>query len=221
MKPLAFLLQKEALLRWRAPVRAVAVFAFGVTTLLLFSFAAGPDPQSLRAHAAGFLWVALLLCSALTIAESFQDETENEALEGILLLPAPPAAVYCGKALMNAAQLALIGLSLTPAMLALFDARIERLAAFVAIVVLGSIGLAVPGTLYGAMTARARSRQMLLPLLLFPLVVPVLIAAVKASALLMTSDPTKELSSWLTLLAGFDVIYAALGGLLFEHVVED
>jgi heme exporter protein B len=218
---LAVLLHKEVLLRWRSPVRAVAIFAFGVTTLLLFSFGAGPAPQSLREHAAGFLWVALLLCSALTLAESFHDETEDGALEGILLLPTDPAAIYYGKALTNAALLALLGFLLTPVMLAMYDARIDRLPAFMGVVALGSIGIAVPGTLYAGMTAQARTRQTLLPVLLFPLLVPVLIASVRACTLLMTSDPMGQLASWVTLLAAFDVIYAALGGLLFEQVVED
>jgi heme exporter protein B len=215
------ILQNELLLRWRLRARVTAMFAFGATTLLLFSFAAGPQPQGLRDHAAGFLWVALLFASALSLSESFQVDMDNRALEGLLLLSAPATALYYGKALANALELIVLGAAFTPMMLVLYDAPLRDPVGLLGVIVLGAFGLAVPGTLYIAMTAQARSQQVLLPLLLFPLVVPVVIAAVKATSLLMGSDPMRQLSSWLVLLACFDAIYASLGGLMFGRIVED
>src|SRR5205085_10038682 len=92
-------LHKELLLQWRTRAQAVAVFVFGATSLLLFSFAIGPNSVALRQHAAGFLWLGLLLSSTLTLSESFHAEMENRAFEGLLLLPASPPALYYGKAL--------------------------------------------------------------------------------------------------------------------------
>ena len=94
-------LRKELLLQWRTRAQAVAVFVFGAISLLLFSFAVGPNAAALRQHAAGFLWLGLLLSSTLTLSESFHAEMENRALEGLLLLPASPRAMYYGKALAN------------------------------------------------------------------------------------------------------------------------
>jgi len=198
-----------------------AIFVFGATSLLLFSFAIGPSAEALRQHAAGFLWLALMLSSTLTLAESFQSEREHGALEGLLLLPASPRALYYGKALANWGQLALLGIGLVPVMVILYDAGTSRLAGLVGILLLGTAGLSAPGTLYAAMTSQARARQTLLPILLFPLVVPVLLSAVKATSLLILGDPMDQIRSWALLLLCFDLIHWSLGGLLFDRVVED
>jgi heme exporter protein B len=214
-------LRKDLLLHWRGRVGIVAIFAFGAAALLLFSFAIGPDSLALRQHAAGFLWLGLLLASTLSLAESFEREMEEQALEGLLLLPAGARALYYGKAIANWAQLAFLGSALVPVMIVLYDAGTLRLLSLFGVIVLGTAGLSAPGTLYAAMTAQARARQTLLPLLLFPLVVPVLLAAVKATSLLILGDPMGQLRPWATLLAVFAVVHWSLGGLLFSRVVED
>lgn len=214
-------LGKDALLQWRTRARFLAVLAFGAVTLLLLSFAVGPDAASLRRHAPGFLWLALMLSSTLALAETFQAELEQRALEGLLLLPASAHALFYGKALANAAQLALLGLALVPLTVVLYDAAVPRPAALAGVIVLGAAGLSAPGTLYAAMSSQARARQALLPLLLFPLVVPVLLSAVKATALLGTGDPMGQLRSWIALLVAFDLIYWSLCGLFFSRVVEE
>lgn len=221
MRELGAALRKEALLQWRTRVQLAAVFVFGATALLLFSFAIGPNSEALRLHAAGFLWLALLLSSTLTLAESFQSEMEQRALEGLLLLPAGAPALFFGKALSNWAQLALLGVGLVPVMIVLYDAGTTRVVALLGIILLGTAGLSAPGTLYAAMTSQARAKQTLLPLLLFPLVVPVLLASVKASSLLILGDPMGQMPSWALLLAAFDAIHWSLCGLLFGRVVED
>jgi len=214
-------LRKEALLQWRTRAQLAAVFVFGASALLLFSFAIGPDSAALRQHSAGFLWLGLLLASTLTLAESFQSEMEQRALEAQLLMPVRPAALFYGKAISNWAQLSLLGFALVPVMVVLYDAGTDRLGALLGVILLGTAGLSAPGTLYAAMTSQARARQTLLPLLLFPLVVPVLLAATRASSLLITGDPMGQVRSWALLLACFDAIYWSLCGLLFGRVVED
>jgi heme exporter protein B len=213
--------RKEWLLQMRALPQLTAVLVFGAAALLLFSFAVGPNYELLRANAPGFLWLALLLSSTLTLAESFQAEMEHRALEGQLLVPVPAAAIYYGKVIANWAQLTLLGVALVPLMVALYDSSLPRPAALGGVVALGALGLSAPGTLYAAMTHQARSRQTLLPLLLFPLVVPVLIASVKATSLLMHGDPMGQLRPWALLLACFAAIHSIVCGLLFGHVVED
>jgi len=214
-------LRKDLLLQWRTRAQVMAIFVFGASALLLFSFAIGPNAEALRQHAAGFLWLALMLASTLTLAESFQSEMEERAFEGLLLLPASARALYYGKAVANWIQLALVGVGLIPVMVILYDAATPRLLALLGIIILGSAGLSAPGTLYAAMTSQARAKQTLLPLLLFPLVVPVLLSAVKATSLLILGDPMGQLRPWAVLLICFDLIHWSLCGLLFDRVVED
>ena len=214
-------LRKEFLLQWRTRAQFMAVFVFGASALLLFSFAVGPNAEILRQFSAGFLWLGLLLSSTLTLAESFHAEMENRALEGLLLLPAEPHALYYGKAIANWIQLVLLGAALVPIMTILYDAGTMRLGALLLVIALGAAGLSAPGTLYAAMTAQVRSKQTLLPLLLFPLIVPVLLASVKATSLIVLGDPMNQSSSWIKLLIAFNAIYWSLCGLLFGRVVED
>lgn len=218
---LTAVLRKEFLLQWRTRAQFMAVFVFGATSLLLFSFAIGPNSEALRQFAGGFLWLALLLSSTLTLSESFQTEIEQRALEGMLLLPTTPRSMYYAKALSNWFQLTFLGSALVPIMVVLYDAGTNRLLSLFAIIVLGSAGLSAPGTMYAAMATQARSKQTLLPLLLFPLVVPVLLAAVKATSLLILGDPMGQTWAWAKLLLAFDAIYWSLCGLLFGRVVED
>ncbi len=221
MSRLGAALLKEMLLQWRTRAQLVAVIAFGAATLLLLSMAVGPNSSLLRQQAAGSLWVALLLASALALAESYHAEMEQRALEGLLLLPVDQRTLYYAKALANAAQLAIVGVVLVPEMVVLFDAEIQNPLGLLGTIVLGAAGLAAPGTLYSALTAQARAKQVLLPLLLFPLVVPVQLAAIKATSLLLLGDPMGQLGPWLLLLACFNAIHWSLAGLLFERVVED
>ena len=214
-------LRKEFLLQWRTRAQMLAVFVFGATSLLLFSFAVGPNAEDLRKFSAGFLWLGLLLSSTLTLSESYHTEMENRALEGLLLLPADARVLYYAKAIANWLQLTLLGLALLPVMVVLYDAGTTRIPLLIAVVALGAAGLSAPGTLYAAMTAQVRSKQTLLPLLLFPLIVPALLASVKATSLLILGDPMGSLDSWLWLLAAFDALYWALCGLLYGRVVEE
>lgn len=214
-------LRKEMLLQWRTRTQFFAVFIFGATALLLFSFGVGPNSEILRQFSAGFLWLGLLLSSTLTLAESFHAEMENRALEGLLLLPADPRALYYGKTVANWIQLTLLGSALVPVMVVLYDAGTTRLLSLVAIIALGAAGLSAPGTLYAAMTAQVRAKQTLLPLLLFPLIVPALLASVKATSLVILGDPMKALGSWMSLLGAFDLLYWALCGVLYGRVVEE
>lgn len=213
--------RKEILLQWRTRHRFLAVLAFGATSLLLFSFAIGPNSQALREHSAGFLWLALLLSSTLTLAENFQVELEQRAFEGLLLLPTGERALFYAKALANWTQLAVLSVGLIPIMVVLYDAGTTNLFSLAGVVLLGSAGLSAPGTLYAAMSAGTKGRQMLLPLLLFPLVVPLLLAAVKATSLIILGDPMGQMKAWLVLLISFDAIYWSLCGLLFGRVVEE
>jgi heme exporter protein B len=217
------IVRKDLLLEWRGRSRSVSVLLFGVVTLLLFSFAVGPDTVALRDGAAGFLVLALLLSSTLGLSESFRLEQEDRAIEGLLLLPVDPVAIFYGKALGNTLLLLMLAPILVPIALVLYsvDSGSSSVLQLLLVWFLAAAGLSAPGTLYAAMTSRLRSQDVVLPVLLFPLVVPVLLGSVKAMALALSGDPMGQMRSWILLLAGFDVIYWSLCGVLFPFAIEE
>jgi heme exporter protein B len=214
-------LHKDFLLDWRGKRRALAVGLFGATTLLLFSFATGPDGAALARHAAGYVWLALLLSSTVALNESFRVELEDDALEGLSLLPVDPRALFYGKALANSAFLVFLSFLLVPLAMVMYGVGIQGSPwMLLALLVAGIAGLAGPGTLYSAMSSRARGRDVMLPLLLYPLVIPVILAVVKGTQLAFAGDPMNQGTGWLQLVVAFDVVYWSLCGVLFGKVVD-
>lgn len=222
MRELVGVVRKDLLIERRSLTRLNATLFFALLTLLLFSFAVGPDHAMLERHAPGYLWLAILLASVLSLGESMRTEEENEALEGLRLLPVSPRAIFLGKAIVNTGLLVMIASIMLPVMVAVYGVGIKLgVANLLGVVALGCAAISAPGTLYSAIAVQARARDVLLPLLLFPILVPSLLAAVKATALVLQGDPMQQLSSWRGLLAGFCVVYWILGCLLFGRVVEE
>ncbi len=218
----AAVIRKDLLLEWRGRVRTNATIFFALLALLLFSFAVGPDTNIMSKAAPGVLWIGLLFASVLSLAESMRSEVENDTLEGLKLLPLDPRGLFLGKALVNLAFLFGLGLVMVPVTIALFDAPlVGSFARLAGTLLLGAAAISAPGTLYSAIAAQARARDVLLPLLLFPILIPGLIAAVKATALIMRGDAMNELDSWTGLLASVAVIYWLLSIVLFGRVIEE
>ncbi|NNC20027.1 heme exporter protein CcmB [Corallococcus exiguus] len=216
------LMRKDLLIEWRTRARLNALVFFAMATLLLFSFALGPDTKLLERNAGGYLWLAILFASVLSLGESFRVETENACLDGVRLAPADARAIFLSKALGNALLLLALSVVLVPVMVALYGVRIVTgVGDLAGILVLGSMALSAPGTVYAAISSNARARDVLLPLLLFPLVIPALLSAAKGTTLVLQGDPMQQLGSWQGLLLGFNLIYWGVGFLLFPRVIED
>ena len=215
------ILGKDLWIEGTSWVRWGGLVAFAILVLLLFSFAVGPNSVMLQKHAAGYLWLATLFASANLFTQSFLLETEGGAIEQLQLAPVFPAALFYGKALANTIQLLLVMSVMLPPLIALCDVWfVEGFGLFVITMLLGAFGLSAPGAMYAAMTARLSNQQLLLPLLLFPLIVPALLSAVKATSLIFFGDPMGQIGSWLTLLGAFDLIYWILCGIVFGRIVE-
>lgn len=234
-------LRKDLLIEWRTRARMNALIFFAFATLLTFSFALTGDTAVLRKNAAGYLWLAILFASVLSLGESFRVEQENLSLDGLRLVPTEPRAIFLGKALGNTFLLWLLGLVITPLAIALYDIRFDpgtlaeaaaagttsrglpwpQLARMAGFLLLGSLAISAPGTIYAAIASNARARDILLPLLLFPMLIPGLLAAVRGTALILEGDPMGQLGSWLGLLSAFNLLYWSLGFALFPRVVED
>lgn len=198
-----------------------AVAFLGVLILLLFGFALGPDTEALRNAASGALWLAILFSGVLAFNRSYQLELDGAALEPLLLYPAPRWTIFAGKFAANLLFVLLVEVIVVPVALILF--QVQSLAGWgpaAGVLLLGSIGFVALGTFYASMASRSRAREVLLPLLLFPMLVPVLLASAEASSALLAGNPMQDAGAWVKLLIAFDVIFVVASFLAFDHVIE-
>jgi heme exporter protein B len=205
----------------RAKSNVVAVASLGALILLVFGFAVGPDAATLRNTAAGILWLAVLFSGVLVFHRSYQLELEAGALEALLLYPGERWEIFTGKLLANLCVVLLVEVVVVPLALVLYSISVPvEWLRLLAVILLGTVGFVTLGTFYSAMASRTRSRDVLLPLLLFPMLVPVLLASSEGSAALLAGDPMGDGRAWLRLLMAFDVIFLLASILVFEHIIE-
>lgn len=215
------MLWKDLLTERRSKESLNALFFFTLLLLFLFQFALGPDRERLQAALPGLLWLGFVLASLLGLGRTFIAERDNDCWEGLLLTPGDKSAIYLGKLLAN---IALMG-SVEGVLLALFGVfyNIDLwpvLAPLGVVLVLGTLGLAAVGTLFAAMTAQLRARELLFPVLLLPAQIPVLLATVSATQSVMLGQPLAEAGHWLKLLAVADLAYLVVGLLTFEFILD-
>ena len=205
--------------RSKAGLNAVAFM--GLLVLLLFGFALGPDTEALRRAAAWALWLAILFAGVLAFNRSYQLELDGGALESLLLYPGARWAIYVGKLIANLVFVLVVEAIVIPVALILFQVQVPGgWLAQLGVMLLGTFGFVTLGTFYSAMSSRSRAREVLLPLLLFPMLIPVLLASVEASTGLLVGDPMQEAGAWLRLLGAFDIIFLVASLLAFEYVIE-
>lgn len=198
-----------------------SVVALAVTILVMFGFALGPDAQAIRDAAPGAIWLAVLFAGVLAFNRSYQVELDGGALEQLILYPGTRRAIFAGKLLANFAFVALMLTIVIAVGIVLFQVRIPaQWPALIAIVLLGAVGLVTLGTFYAAMASRSRAREVLLPLLLFPMLVPVLLAAMEATKALLSGDVMGDAGAWARLLVAFDIVFLVATFLAFEFVIE-
>jgi len=198
-----------------------AVVALAVTILVMFGFALGPDAQAIRDAAPGAIWLAVLFAGVLAFNRSYQIELDGGALEQLILYPGTRRAIFAGKLLANFAFVALMLTIVMVVGVVLFQVRIPAAwPSLIGILLLGATGLVTLGTFYAAMASRSRAREVLLPLLLFPMLVPVLLAAMEATKALLGGNVMGDAGAWARLLAAFDVVFLVATFLAFESVIE-
>ncbi len=213
--------RKDVLLESRSRVNINAMLFFAAMVLLIFSFALGPNPARLQEAAGGLLWLAFIFSGILAFGRAYQLEAENNAFEGLLLVAQHRSAIYAGKVIGVVAVMAVLEAVIVPVMALLFNLDLWGVLPSLALVTfLGTVGFAAIGALYGALTMSLRAREVLLPLLVFPITVPVILGSVQATTQLLTGGQT-DLGSWISLLAAFDVIFLTAGMLVFEYAVGE
>ena len=213
--------KKDLTTELRAKAGFNSVASLGVTILILLGLALGPDAEALRNAAVGAVWLATLFSGVLAFNRSFHVELESGALEPLLQYPGPRWTIFAGKLLGNIMFLTLMVAIVVPAGIVLFGVQIpDAWPSLLGVLALGIVGLVVLGTFYASMASRSRAREVLLPLLLFPMLVPVLIAATTASKALLGADVMHEAGAWIRLLVAYDLVFLTATFIAFEHVIE-
>ena len=197
---------------------------FAVSCVLIFSFALVKDGRAVGDAAAGILWIAISFSGTLALGRTFERERYAETLRALLLAPAPRAALYTGKLMGMLALLGLAELLLVPLVALLFQASalFSRPLLLTGLLAGGTVGFCAVGTLFAAMLVRARSRDVLLPILLYPIIIPVIIAGVRGTAALLSAPPDEPTAiMWIGVLTAFDIVFVTLALWTFEPLMTE
>jgi len=214
------LIAKDLAVERRTRETLNVMFVFSVMVVVILNFAFELRVENVRQVAPGALWVAFAFAGVLGLNRSLAREREDGCLEGLMLAPLDRTAIFLAKAAANLFFMLGSEAIVLPLFTVLFGVNVLR-ADLAAVILLGTLGLAAVGTLLAAMAVQTRARDVLLPILLLPVSVPLLIAAAKATGGLLDGAGLAGVAGWLRLLGGFDALFVALSYVLFEYVVEE
>jgi len=219
-------LRKDVAVEVRTFEILLTTLFFAVSVVLVFAFAFVREGQTPPYAAAGILWIAIAFAGTLALGRTFERERYGETLRALLLAPAPRPALYVGKLLGMVTLLGIAEVILVPLIAFLFSSPMfERPALLVALLAAGTVGFASVGTLFGAMLIRTRTRDVLLPILLYPITVPVIICGVRGTAALVAApgEPadTALATMWLSILMAMDVVFLVLALWTFEPLMTE
>ena len=197
-----------------------SVFVFALLTILVFSFALEPGAETTRMVAPGMLWVAFTFAGVMGFGRSFVLEKENGCIDGLLLCPVEREVIYWGKLIGSFTFILIVEVLILPIFFVLFNLPFVVLPKVIVIVLSTTLGFAAVGTLFSALAVNTRARDIMLPILFLPVVVPLLIAAVNSTGLIFQGSSWADMWSWLGLIAAFDVIFIVVSSFVFHFIVE-
>lgn len=221
MSKVAWLLWKDTLAEARSFERLGTLVLFSTAVLVTLHFSLPPESDARPLAGAGFLWAAIVFASVLEFRRSFESERRDGTLEGLRASPLDPTVLFVGKAVSSFAVVGALTCGLVPLTAVFFKGRTSSIGAAIGVALLGAIGLIAWGTLFAAVAGGARAGDVILPILLFPLVVPQTIACVRLLAYQLTGEPLADVGTGLVLLGAFDVIALGTSLLLFEYVLDE
>lgn len=217
--------EKDILLEWRARESLIVMVVFTLMVLTLFSFAFGPGGGSGGEAAnvqAGIIWIAILFAATIGLSRGMGIERESEGLSAMRLTAVDPAAIFFGKMFAILLSMSLMEVVGFAALAVFYRAEVlARAPALAGVALAATVGITSLGTLFSAVSSRTRTRDALLPVLLFPLLVPVLIAAVRATAIYLGGGGWEDAGGWVKLLLVFDLIFVAASAVVYEFVIYD
>jgi heme exporter protein B len=213
---------KDLRIEWRQRETLAAMCVFGVLVVFLFNFAFESAREMSLRLLPGLLWVAFAFAGVLGFNRSFAAERENSSLEGLALTPVDPGAIYVGKLLANLLFMVVAEVVIVFAASLWYNfSFIPVLGPFALVTGLGTLGYVAVGTIFGAISANTRMREVMLPVLQFPVVVPAFIAAIEGTTGALRGEPVAVYRDWVNLLIAFCIIFLVLSYLLFEYVLEE
>ncbi len=218
---LKVLIWKDLTAELRSKEMLNSMLIFALLTTVIFSFAFDPEADTVQKVFPGIIWVALCFAGILGLNRSFQGEKSNDCLQGLLLCTPDPGVIYLGKLVSNLLFMFILELISLPILFILFDYRMKGSFGWLALViVLGTWGFIALGTFLAAVAMNTKNSEILLPVILFPLLIPLLIAAVKATGLILSGGSYAAWSNWLTIIGAFDLIFTVVCWYLFDYVLE-
>lgn len=220
LRALGAIVWKDLAAELRSRELLSAMLVFALLVILIFNFALELDAKARANVTSGVLWVTFAFAGTLGLNRSMSQEKDRGCLDGLLLAPVDRSAIYFGKALGNLIFMMVVEIIVLPVYSALYNINLFH-PGLILVILLGSIGYVAVGTLLASMAVQTRTRDILLPILLFPVVIPVFIAAVKASSGFLQSIPMDEIVPWLNLLIVYDVVFTALAFMVFDYIVEE
>jgi len=203
---------------------------FALLVIVIFSFAFGNESsifikdinkKVVDLLAPGMLWIAFTFAGMLGLSRSFAGEKEEGCLEGLKLCPVDRAEIYNGKVISNAILMFLMEITTIPIFVVLFNYNLKNIPGLALVIILGTFGFIFVGTLLSALTVNTRTREILLPVILFPVLIPVILSAVTATGTLLSTGDISEISGELQILAIYDIIFFVVAQLVFEYTIED
>jgi heme exporter protein B len=207
-----------------------SMMIFALLVIVIFSFAFGNESsipiqginkKVIDLLAPGMLWIAFTFAGMLGLSRSFAGEKEEGCLEGLKLCPVDRAEIYNGKVISNAVLMFLMEMTTVPIFVVLFNYDLKNIPGLVLVIILGTFGFIFVGTLLSALTVNTRTREILLPVILFPVLIPVILSAVTATGTLFSKGDISEIWSELQILAIYDIIFFVVAQLVFEYTIED
>lgn len=221
IKAVMAIVQKDLSAEFRSRELLSAMLVFSMLVILIFNFAMELDINARKSVTAGVLWTTFAFAGTLGLNRSMAVEKDRGCLDGLLLAPVDRSAIFFGKAISNLAFMLIVEAIVLPLYAVLYNETRIFQPGFLGVVLLGSIGYIAVGTLLSAMSVQTRTRDILLPILLFPVAVPVLLASVKASNGLLEGAAFAEILTPLNLLIVYDVVFVAVAFMVFDFVVEE
>jgi heme exporter protein CcmB len=217
------IVKKDLTVEVRSRELVYTTLFFAVSCVLVFAFALIREGEPLPDAGAGILWIAIAFSGTLALGRAFERERQTDTLRALLLAPVDRPALYVGKLLSMLLLMAITEAMLVPLVWLFFQAPVDaRPLLLLALLVTGTLGYAAVGTLFAAMLVRSRSRDVMLPLLLYPITVPVMIAGVRGTAALFQSTPDEAMARfWIALLVAFDTVFVTLALWTFEPLMTE
>lgn len=216
------IIQKDLTAEFRTKQLLSSMMIFAMLTLIVFIFSFDPSKVVVKQVFPGMIWVCIIFAGMLGLNRSFVSEKQNDFLIGMLLCPVSSNAIFFGKTIANLIYMFIVEIVTVPLFIILFNYKISTgtILPLVLILILGTIGFMAAGTFLAALSANTRSSEILLPVILFPIMVPVVLGAVQATSMVLTGYQVSEWLSWIKILTAFDVIFMTIPFLLFEYILE-